>query len=151
MRLYLVRHGEAEPHAASDAQRPLTRHGRAGVARLWESLSQAGHQPSVLVSSPYVRAVQTADEIARYYPGIERREEALIVPDSPPQAVLDWLAAAGLPDGAALVSHMPLVALLTGLLVDGAGARVPFSVGTVACLDVDVVAERGARLLWTKG
>ena len=151
MRLYIARHGEAEPQAASDAERPLTRHGRAGVARVWRQLSEAGHQPSVLISSPYVRAVQTADEIARYYPGIERRQNALITPDTAPIRVLEWLAGEQLPDGAALVSHMPLVALLTGVLVDGAGARVPFSVGTVACLDVDVMATAGARLLWTQG
>jgi len=151
VKLYVVRHGEAEPTAPTDAQRPLTRHGRAAVSRLWASLRDAGHEPSILISSPYIRAVQTADEIARYYPGIDRREEALIVPEAAPGAVLEWLARASLPDRATLVSHMPLVALLTGLLVDGAGARVPFTVGTVACLEVEVMAEQGARLLWTRG
>lgn len=150
MRLYVVRHGEAQAHAPSDAERPLTRQGRAAVGRLWGTLQEEGHQPSILISSPYVRAVQTADEIARYYPGMERRREALIVPDTSPLVVLDWLAQAALPDRAALVSHMPLVALLTGLLVEGPGARVPFSVGTVACLEVDVMAQQGARLLWIR-
>ena len=31
MRLWLLRHGEAEPRAATDAERALTRHGRKDV------------------------------------------------------------------------------------------------------------------------
>lgn len=58
MKLWLLRHGEAEAHARSDAQRELTPHGRKEVKQSAGHLP--GHGVSKIVASPYVRAQQTA-------------------------------------------------------------------------------------------
>ena len=150
MRLYVVRHGEAEAKAASDAERPLTARGRQEVDRLWKALRGEGIQVRHLVSSPYLRARQTADQIAGHFPGVARSECPCITPDDSVSGVLDWLAAAAPGEGWVLVSHMPLVAILTGFLTEGAGARIPFGVGTVACIDLEVLAQGGGRLLWLR-
>lgn len=151
MRLYIVRHGEAERRAATDAERALTPQGRHRVAALWQALSAEGVKPGRLVSSPYVRARQTAETIAGVVGDASLDTLDLLVPEGAPTAVLDWLMAAAPGDeDLVLVSHMPLVGQLTGLLADSAGAHVPFSVGTVACLEVEVAAAGGARLLWLR-
>ena len=59
MRLWLLRHGEAEPQAASDAARELTAHGRKEVQQAAAQL--AGRPLTAIVASPYVRAQQTAE------------------------------------------------------------------------------------------
>lgn len=150
MRLYIVRHGEAETRANSDAERALTGRGRAAVAEIWQSLRRDGVQVARLVHSPYLRARQTADVIAECYPGIRLETCGLLTPDDPVMPVIDWLANQPTLEGCVLVSHMPLVAALTGALADGVSARVPFSVGTVACLDMEVAAVGGGRLIWTR-
>ncbi|MGH8353342.1 MAG: histidine phosphatase family protein, partial [Pseudomonas sp.] len=58
MRLWLLRHGEAEPQARSDAERALTKHGRKEVLKAAGHL--AGRPLAAILASPYVRAQQTA-------------------------------------------------------------------------------------------
>lgn len=150
MKLYIVRHGEAEPTASSDAERELTERGRIAVAALWQRLAEEGVQPLSIVSSPYRRAQQTAALIAGCYPGVPTQNCDLITPDESPREVIEWLAQQGSLDGWVLVSHMPLVAALTGLLTEGLASRVPFAVGTVAYIDLDVPTMAGGRLIWQR-
>ena len=150
MKLFIVRHGEAESRAPSDSLRPLTARGKRTVSELWSQLQGEGIMPTMLVVSPYVRAQQTADVIAGYYPGIGRQTCDCITPDDDPAAVMAWLASQPVEEGWVLVSHMPLVAVLAGLLTEGPRARVPFATGSVACLDLDVVAPGGGRLIWQR-
>jgi phosphohistidine phosphatase SixA len=62
MRLFLVRHAEAAP-GEPDELRPLTPAGRAVARDLGERL--ATEQPDAVVSSPLLRARETAEQIAR--------------------------------------------------------------------------------------
>jgi phosphohistidine phosphatase len=148
MRLYIVRHGEAERQVTTDEARALTLRGSEDVAQLWEVLAQRGITPSRLISSPYVRARQTADIIAARFPQLVRTELGSITPDGEPTEVIEELARQGAGDGWTLVSHMPFVDLLCGLLTDG--QRCPFPVGSVACVDLEVLTPGGGRLLWLR-
>ncbi|KTT42489.1 phosphohistidine phosphatase, partial [Pseudomonas oryzihabitans] len=58
MKLWLLRHGEAEARAPSDELRELTVAGRAAVLRSAAQLQDADLQ--LILASPYVRARQTA-------------------------------------------------------------------------------------------
>jgi phosphohistidine phosphatase len=62
VRVFLVRHAEAAP-GEPDELRTLTAAGRAAARALGERL--AGEQPTAVVSSPLLRARETADLIAR--------------------------------------------------------------------------------------
>ena len=66
MKLYLMRHGPAEAQAASglDGDRGLTASGRERVRAVAKSLVESGEAPSHIVTSPLVRAVQTAEVVA---------------------------------------------------------------------------------------
>jgi phosphohistidine phosphatase SixA len=61
MRIFLVRHAHAAP-GDPDELRPLTPAGEAAVEELARRL--AGEHPTAVISSPLLRARQTADAIA---------------------------------------------------------------------------------------
>jgi len=66
MKLYIMRHGPAEDTAASgrDFDRALTDPGRHRVRSVAHALEQAGESPRTILSSPLVRARQTAELVA---------------------------------------------------------------------------------------
>ena len=74
LELYFVRHGPAGSASAwqgDDADRPLTDKGRALTEKVAGALARAGTEVDVIISSPYVRAVQTA-EIAALALGVQQ-------------------------------------------------------------------------------
>lgn len=66
MKLYVMRHGPAEDDSPTgrDADRALTPSGRDRVRSVAKALGQEGEAPSVIISSPLVRALQTAEIVA---------------------------------------------------------------------------------------
>jgi phosphohistidine phosphatase len=66
VRLYIMRHGPAEDRAESgrDFDRALTASGRDRVRDVARTLCEAGEAPHVVLSSPLVRALQTAEIVA---------------------------------------------------------------------------------------
>lgn len=146
MRLWVLRHGQAEAQAASDAQRNLTEHGREEVLGMSRRLQQ--QVPEVILASPYVRAQQTAELVRRQ---LQMRRGVVTVdwatPDDDPLAVLDHLAERS-ESTILLVSHQPLVGLLLSLAVEGhRQAHFPMPTAGLACLDMVLPAAGTAELL----
>lgn len=116
MKLWILRHGEAEPYGARpDPERALTAHGREEVLR---SAARLIGQPLLAIyASPYLRAQQTA-QLVREALGFEPELVTVdwLTPDTRPQAVLEHLGDQG---DVLLVSHNPLVGSLLGLLQHG--------------------------------
>lgn len=115
MKLWVLRHGQAESHAPTDAQRNLTAHGREEV--LGSAAQLIGQPISAIIASPYVRAQQTA-QLVREALGFEAeiRTVSWLTPEANPLQVLQQLDGA---DNLLLVSHQPLVGSLIGLLQHG--------------------------------
>lgn len=117
MTLWILRHGEAQNRARSDAERALTDRGRQEV--LSAAARLLGRPLQWIIASPYVRAQQTA-ELVRQALGFSDSIVTVpwLTPDSDPRKVLDNLDLyAG--DQVLLVSHQPLVGTLIGLAVHG--------------------------------
>ena len=116
MKLWVLRHGEAEPHGTRpDSERALTARGREEVLR---SAAQLIGQPiSAIYASPYLRAQETAT-LVREALGFEPKIRTVewLTPDNRPQAVAEQLVSV---DHALLVSHNPLVGNLLGYLQHG--------------------------------
>ncbi|MCE9662659.1 phosphohistidine phosphatase SixA [Halomonas sp. M5N1S17] len=145
-RLLIMRHGEAGPGSV-DAERTLTARGHAEAARMADWLQYQELDEARILASPYVRARQTAEHVAA---SLEREVETLAIatPDDPPEAVSDWLLEQTDRGPLVLVSHMPLVGALTGLLVEGRSDRgLGFPTAAVAELEAEVWAAGCARLL----
>jgi phosphohistidine phosphatase len=66
VKLYVMRHGAAEDHSPTgrDADRALTTSGRDRVRSVAKALIEADEAPIAIVSSPLVRALQTAEIVA---------------------------------------------------------------------------------------
>ena len=116
MKLWILRHGEAEPHGTRpDSERALTAHGREEVLRSAAEL--IGQPLSAIYASPFLRAQQTADivrEALGFAPAIRTVE--WLQPDYSPQSVAEQLVSV---DCALLVSHNPLVGVLLGYMQHG--------------------------------
>ncbi len=68
MELYFLRHGlagERSEWQGDDDYRPLTEEGKAQTAREAAGLAKLGFVPDAILTSPLVRARQTADIVAR--------------------------------------------------------------------------------------
>jgi len=115
MKVWVLRHGEAEGHARSDAQRNLTDHGREEVLRSAAHL--IGRDIKAIIASPYVRAQQTA-QLVREALGFEQeiRTVAWLTPESNPLDVPKHLDN---DDDVLLVSHQPFVGGLISYLQHG--------------------------------
>jgi phosphohistidine phosphatase len=66
MKLYVMRHGPAQDDSPSgrDADRALTPAGRERVAAVAKALVAEGEEPFSILSSPLIRAVETAEIVA---------------------------------------------------------------------------------------
>lgn len=130
--LWIVRHGEAEPRAVSDADRALTPRG-------WAQARAAGHWiggrrpgPQRIFCSPYRRARETAAELSERL-GLPVDEQPLLTPDASLTSLLAWLEEQGA--GSLLVSHQPLVSALAGMLLHGSAASGP-PLGTASVVEL---------------
>lgn len=121
MKLYVMRHGPAEDHAPGgrDDDRALTPAGRERVLAVAEKLFEIGEAPRSIVTSPLVRAVQTAEIVAIATLGkrggsVEARRE--MAPGGDVLSLARKLTAAGR-KRVMLVGHEPdLSAALRGLV-----------------------------------
>ncbi|NES08624.1 phosphohistidine phosphatase SixA [Pseudomonas laurentiana] len=134
MKLWVLRHGEAEARATSDAERRLTEHGREQVLR---SAAQLLGQPlQAVLASPYVRAQQTAmlvcDALSFDKPLIT---VPWLTPESGADQVIAELDKLGL-EHVLLVSHQPLVGTLVGMLEQG-HRREPQPMGTATLAELE--------------
>src|SRR5436309_15648892 len=83
MELYVIRHADAvnlgEQNISEDADRPLSARGQAQAKMVGAALVAKGIRPALLVTSPLVRARQTADGIISQFrdnpPALQQADE----------------------------------------------------------------------------
>lgn len=123
MRLLLVRHADAVPEGPwlPDDHRYLSVEGRGQARQLGRLLRGAGLQLGLVVSSPLVRAVQTAELVAsvmEFSGPIETSPR--LAPGGPSPTAVRWLGrlAAELPGGmvAAAFGHEPSISGIAEVL-----------------------------------
>jgi len=152
MQVLIMRHGDAQLEAASDAQRPLTVRGsdESRLMACWLS-TRILDTDRVLVS-PYLRAQQTLD-VLRQELVLPEEEERLpeLTPGGDVDLVccyLQTLANEGL-GSVMIVSHLPLVGYLVADLCAQEQAPM-FATSAVACVDLDADSGKGT-LIWQVG
>lgn len=145
MRLYLVRHATAVPHGnpeyEDDAERPLTEDGREQARQAAEGLRRLNVPVDAVVTSPFVRAVQTAECVARAF-GFENKLRMLdaLEPDVDPAKTSGALRGLAAYRHVVLVGHEPHMSAWLGWLVAGpSGIRCEFKKGGAACVEVERV------------
>ncbi|HLK90320.1 MAG TPA: phosphohistidine phosphatase SixA [Polyangia bacterium] len=122
MRVTLIRHAEAGDDAPRDEDRSLTARGREDARHLGRALGRRGVEFSLMVTSPLVRAVQTAEIVAAEIAYRERMAvTSVLVPEASAADVVAFLKAAarqleGTPS-IALVAHEPILSSLAAALI----------------------------------
>lgn len=124
MKLYLVRHGLAGQHGdyADDNERPLTDEGKKKTARVARRLAESGLKFEKILSSPLVRARQTAEILVAEKLGDSIEEFPPLAPDGKLRDWLNWWrgsAYRGPESSIALVGHEPDLGYWTESLVWG--------------------------------
>jgi phosphohistidine phosphatase len=139
MEIYLLRHGIAEENAPTgrDADRRLTEEGRQKLRRVLERAHQAGVEPSLILTSPLRRALETAEIAARElgYEGKLVRTEAL-VPSSSPEDVWEEVRHHHEESSILLAGHQPLFSATLAYLLGSTREMVQFRKGALARIDV---------------
>ncbi len=150
--LYLVRHGIAAERGEAypdDSKRPLTAAGIARLRRQTRGLNALGVGFDVIVTSPLVRAKQTAETIAQ---ALKTRPPVVssdaLAPAGTTAAVIQEIVKHQRKARIALVGHEPNLGELAARLI-GARTILEFKKGGVCRIDFEVLPPRGlGQLRW---
>lgn len=153
MQIILVRHASAEDRekAELDEERRLTDAGRVEAKTTGRALRALGVKPDLILTSPLVRAVQTAEIIARVFRGLAVKQERLLGPAGD-WALLDGRVKEVQRKGARsviLVGHRPhLNEYIARLIGDGKG-QVVLSKSGAACVEItETSSTLAGELKW---
>ncbi len=156
MLLLLIRHGDAGSRDATkwrdDTERPLTKQGSRQTAKMAKRLRRRGYIPDTLLSSPWVRAWQTAEVVAQ-----EFEDEGLVPVACEPLATMPridrFVEAIGSPGAEAiiaLVGHEPWLGELASRLLTSSGSRlqIDFPKSGVIGIELDTLESGAGRLVF---
>jgi len=152
LELYLIRHGLAAERGEEypdDSKRPLTSEGIARLRKEAKALDALDVNFDQILSSPLVRAKQTAEVFAesmKSKPSIAMADA--LTPAGSPAAVIQELGKHMRKARIALVGHEPNMGELAAFLI-GAKVPLPFKKGAVCRIDFAVFPPKGkGALCW---
>ncbi len=137
MLLYLLRHAEAEPHRADDFSRHLTEKGVRQAEKVGEFLKDQGITPDLILTSPVIRARETALIVAKELDVIAPTEVPWLACGMNPDRGLSELAAYAKLDSLMIVGHEPDFSVLVAHLLDlGSSTSVNISKASLTAIDL---------------
>ena len=151
MDIYLIRHGDAlalgESGSTVDADRPLTALGQGQAHAVGKSLLDQGVSLDKVVTSPFLRARQTAEFILEELtPPPELHVCDDLVPEGKPRKVARFLRNLG-PEQVGLVGHMPQLGLLAAWLIGGKKTQIELAKAGVAYISCGDKPRKGEGTL----
>jgi phosphohistidine phosphatase len=140
MEIYILRHGIAEQAAPGmkDADRALTSEGEEKLETVLRRARAAGVEPSVILTSPYLRARQTAEIAAktlRSKPTLV--DSGALVPDSSPEAVWDEIRSHKTEPQILIAGHEPLLSAVYSYLLGEPSLQIDVKKGSLGRIDID--------------
>lgn len=116
MDLLLLRHADALESAASDLARPLSPKGHRQATEVAQRLQTSTHQPSLILSSPAVRTMETANVVASILK-LKVISCPWALPGMVPEAAIEALSAYRTSERVLLVGHQPDISFLAAQLL----------------------------------
>ncbi len=151
MKLYVIRHGEAIDRSAAvrEEDRWLTPAGRYEFRANARRLAKKGIVPDCIVTSPLVRAVQTADILADVLGfGGEIRVSRELAPGFGVEGLFRLVDANGTPRSLAVVGHEPDLGEVVARLLGIEGALL-LKKGVIMALELEPsLSAEPARFRW---
>jgi phosphohistidine phosphatase len=155
MNLYIIRHAiavdEGTSEYESDSERPLTDKGRKKMRQIAKGLRSLGVEFDLILSSPYVRARETAEILAEVFKMKKKIDFSdNLIPMGNPELLITEVNEKFSVESMAVVGHEPHLSALVGLLVGENGKLdVTLKKGGVCYLSADDLhQERRATLEW---
>ncbi len=155
MDLYIVRHAIAvergTPGYEDDSQRPLTEEGRKKMKKIVKGLRQLEVEPDLILTSPYVRARDTAEILAK---GLKLKDKLAfsdnLIPPGNFDQLIDEIIEKYSVDSLALVGHEPMLSSFVGFLMTGSpNSTITLKKGGVCLLSSeDFRQQHRAMLQW---
>ncbi|MFT3891093.1 MAG: phosphohistidine phosphatase SixA [Anaerolineales bacterium] len=155
MNLYIVRHAIAvergTPGYEDDSQRPLTDSGIKKMKKIVKGLRQLDVDFDVILTSPYVRARDTAKILAK---GFDRKDKVAftdnLIPPGDFEKLIQEIQASYNVDNLALVGHEPMLSQFISWLTTGNNdSKITLKKGGVAYLVAENLFEdHRATLEW---
>lgn len=128
MEIVIFRHAHAlsvlEAKVSADFERPISEKGKEQIKKSVSNLLSEGFRPEYIVSSPFKRAVQTADIISKEINCDRIEFKDFLAPGSDISFVCDYINSTK--SNIIIVSHMPFVSDLVCVL---SGDRLLFGTG----------------------
>ncbi|MEX2264812.1 MAG: histidine phosphatase family protein [Bryobacteraceae bacterium] len=150
MDIYILRHGLAEDPAPGmgDAGRRLVPEGKEKLREVMRLAKNAGVAPAVVLTSPYRRALETAQIAAEI---LEFQDDLIqtpsLLPASTPEAVWDEIRVHRAAAQVLLVGHEPLLGQLIAHLLAVPALRVDVKKASLTRIDVESFGPRPAGIL----
>jgi phosphohistidine phosphatase len=145
--LHFLRHADAgDPMAwvGPESDRPLSTKGQKQADRLGAFLAVIGFKPGVIITSPKVRAAQTAEGVAHHL-GVPVTTDDRLAHALDIETLDRLLGDAGDPSRVVIVGHDPD---FSELVADLTGARdVPMRKGALARIDIERPLQPGTGTL----
>ena len=146
MKIYIMRHGQAEMMAYSDAERNLTDIGRQESELMAKYLIKQNISLDAVILSPYIRAQQTWQSVSPFFENVSHIQTLpCFTPSGSAHAAVDEILALKAQGfkSVLIVSHLPLVGYIVGEFAPAAGvpAFSPSAVGHILLNDDDGLAE----------
>ncbi len=140
MLIFLLRHGRAEANAESDKARKLTQDGMLRNESVIQQFKLRSPTVDRMLTSPYLRAQQTAAAVNALFPNLEGEECSALVPDIDVQELLDFVEKTKV-QNLLLIGHNPLLSNLLSILVDGTSeTNRELGTSTLVCVKMDFIA-----------
>jgi phosphohistidine phosphatase len=143
MNLYIIRHAiavdEGIAHYESDSERPITDKGRKKMRQIAKGLRNLGVEFDLILSSPYIRARETAEILAAVF----KMKKKIgfsdnLIPLANPELLLGEINENYSVDSMAVVGHEPHLSTLIGLFAaENAKIDVTLKKGGVCYLSAD--------------
>jgi phosphohistidine phosphatase len=139
MNLYLIRHAIAVEEYEDDSQRPLTDKGKKKMRNIAKGLRTLGVEFDLILSSPYVRAAETAEILGEVF---KMKQEVQfsdnLVPMGDPALLIAEMNEKYAASSVALVGHEPFLTAFIGLLIsENASVDITLKKGGVCRLSAD--------------
>ncbi len=153
MKLYMMRHGIAEewPRMGGDAERQLTDKGRDRTSMVARALKKMDITLDAIVSSPYVRAVQTAEIVADVigFPD-DILHDGRLTPAGRYEGISDVIEELSTRESILVAGHEPsMSAMISGICAQG-GLLIEVKKASVTAIEVMRIRPSAiGALLWT--
>ena len=148
MQLFLLRHGHAVAHAASDSERPLSELGRADIRINIAAMANELSTLDAVWVSPYLRAQQTWQEAKAFLPKAPKSIiQDAITPDGNVDEVIALLAQSNV-DSLLLVTHQTFVGDLMDCLCGFETGQYFMNTADIVAIDLPEIVSGMGKLCW---